>query len=76
MTFPRLSHARSINRGEGLGFVRDDFRALGPVFHLELRISGRFQAVDAPALHEALRDARDTATKMPALHDAREYGQS
>jgi len=55
------------NRGmEGLGFVRDGFRALSSVSHLDLRIGGRCQGGNASALHQALRDACDTVTKMPA----------
>jgi hypothetical protein len=55
------------NRGaEGLGFIREGFRTLDSVSHLDLRVGGRFQGDNASALHQALRDACDTVAKMPA----------
>jgi hypothetical protein len=49
-----------------LGFIRDGFRALDSVSHLDLRVSARFQGTNATAVHQALRDACDTVAKMPA----------
>jgi len=55
------------NRGmDGLGFIRDGFRALDTISHLDLRVSARFQGTNATAVHQALRDACDTVAKMPA----------
>ncbi len=55
------------NRGpDGLGFIRDGFRALDSVSHLDLRISARFRGANAAALHQALGDACDTVVKKPA----------
>lgn len=55
------------NRGmNGLGFIREGFRALEAISHLDLKVSSRFQGANAKALHQALRDASDTIAKMPA----------
>jgi hypothetical protein len=57
------------NRGtQGLGFVGAGFRALGGLSHLDLRIGCRFGGDTALALHQALREASDTITKMPAFY--------
>jgi SAM-dependent methyltransferase len=55
------------NQGvEQLGFVKDGFRKLGAVSHLDLRIGMLFGGDGATALHAALRDACNTITRMPA----------
>ncbi|BEQ13127.1 class I SAM-dependent methyltransferase [Desulfoferula mesophila] len=55
------------NRGaQGLGFARKGFAALQPVSHLDLRIGVSFSGRTAYALHQALREAADTITRMPA----------
>jgi SAM-dependent methyltransferase len=55
------------NRGvSNLGFVKDGFRGLGGVSHLDLRIGIHFSGDVAAALHSALRDACNTITTMPA----------
>ena len=57
------------NRGaQGLGFVGDGFRALNDLSHLDLRIGARFVGDTAVALHQALREASDTITRMPAFY--------
>jgi SAM-dependent methyltransferase len=57
------------NRGtEGLGFTGAGFRALGSVSHLDLRVGARFTGDIAPALHQALREACETITRMPAFY--------
>ena len=56
-----------INQGdERLGFVKDGFRKLSGVSHLDLRIGMLFGEDRSAALHSALRDACDTITRMPA----------
>jgi len=55
------------NQGdERLGFVKDGFRKLNGVSHLDLRIGISFGLDRSAALHSALRDACDTITRMPA----------
>ncbi len=55
------------NQGDGrLGFVRDGFRKLSGVSHLDLRVGMRFGEDRSAALHSALRDACETITRMPA----------
>ncbi|MFO1080486.1 MAG: class I SAM-dependent methyltransferase [Reyranellaceae bacterium] len=57
----------AINRqGDGLGFVRDGFRALHEVSHLDLRIGATFGGERSLALHAALRDAARVIRTMPA----------
>ena len=57
------------NRGlEGLGFVRSGFRQLMNVSNLDLRIGMRFSGARSRALHDALRNARDTIMRMPAKY--------
>jgi SAM-dependent methyltransferase len=58
-----------LNQGdERLGFVKDGFRKLSDVSHLDLRIGMLFGADRSNAIHSALRDACDTITRMPAHH--------
>lgn len=55
------------NQGdERLSFVKDGFRKLNGVSHLDLRIGMSFGADRSATLHSALRDACDTITRMPA----------
>jgi SAM-dependent methyltransferase len=55
------------NRGdEQLGFVKEGFRRLSSVSHLDLRIGMLFGGDRANALHDALRDACNTINRMPA----------
>jgi SAM-dependent methyltransferase len=62
----RLPQTRG-NVGEaGLGFVREGFRALGAVSHLDLRVGMGFAAERGAALHAALGDACATIATMPA----------
>ena len=51
---------------EGLGFVREGFRQLADVSHLDLRIGTSFAREQTIALHHALRDAVQTIARMPA----------
>ena len=51
---------------EDLGFVRDGFRQLAGVSHLDLRIGMPFCRERASALHDALCDAANTIARMPA----------
>jgi hypothetical protein len=52
----------------GLGFVRDGFRQLADVSHLDLRIGMAFSRERSSALHDALRDAANTIARMPATY--------
>ena len=52
--------------GQGLGFVGEGFRSLTRVSHLDLRVGVRFSGTVAPGLHQALKEAAQTITKMPA----------
>lgn len=55
------------NRGlERLGFVKEGFRRLQGVSHLDLRMGQGFAGDRAQALHSALRDACRTIAIMPA----------
>jgi SAM-dependent methyltransferase len=55
------------NRGdEQLGFVKKGFRALGGVSQLDLRVGMCFSGDRSAVLHDALRDACNTITRMPA----------
>jgi SAM-dependent methyltransferase len=55
------------NRGyDRLGFVKEGFRCLANVSHLDLRIGMLFGDDRSTALHSALRDACHTIRKMPA----------
>jgi SAM-dependent methyltransferase len=55
------------NRGpQGLGFAGRGFAALSSVSHLNLRIGVSFSGQTSSALHQALQEAADTITKMPA----------
>ena len=55
------------NQGdERLGFVKEGFRKLSGVSHLDFRVGVVFDSERSTALHSALRDACDTITRMPA----------
>ena len=57
------------NRGfERLGFVREGFRQLADISHLDLRVGMIFSEGRATSLHKALRDACETITRMPATY--------
>ncbi len=51
-----------------LGFVKEGFKKLRHVSHLDLRIGLSMSSDDAKALHLAIKDAADTITKMPATY--------
>ena len=51
-----------------LSFVKDAYRELLDVSHLELRVGARFSSERSPTLHQALRDAANTIETMPATH--------
>ena len=52
--------------GSGLGFARDGFHALKDVSPFSLRLGARFTAQRGAALLKAMRDAKNTITRMPA----------
>ena len=51
---------------DGLGFVREGFRQLADVSHLDLRIGMCFARDRSLAFHAALRDAAGLISRMPA----------
>lgn len=51
-----------------LGFVKDAYRKLADVSHLDLRVGVRFSGEPAAALHQALKDAANNIALMPATH--------
>lgn len=72
---PLLAEGRELpqspeNRGLGrLGFVRPDgFARLMDVPDIDLRVGTRIAEDRRPALHRALRDARNTIVAMPVKH--------
>lgn len=52
----------------GMGFVKDAFKALGPVAPFDLRPGAVFLEDEAQALRRALADAARLITDMPATH--------
>ncbi|MEA5446754.1 class I SAM-dependent methyltransferase, partial [Gammaproteobacteria bacterium AB-CW1] len=60
--FPQMPHTRD---GRGLAFVKAPFQALLKHSALDLRIGTRFSPADSHAIHQALRDIRDTIIKQP-----------
>ena len=54
--------------GDGLGFVRQPFRALRKIAPFDLRPGVRFESETARALISAIRDAVDTICSMPARY--------
>lgn len=58
-----------MNRGfERLGFVKEGYRQLAALSHLDLRIGMMFSEERAASLHKALRDACKTIAEMPATY--------
>ena len=53
---------------EGLGFVREAFKKLTDVSHLDFRVGMAFSGETAVALHQSLKDAADTIRRMPATY--------
>ncbi len=53
---------------ERLGFVKEAFRKLTEVSHLDLRVGTRFSTRHSAALHRALNDAAGTIERMPATY--------
>lgn len=51
-----------------LGFVKDAYRRLADVSHLDLRVGVRFSGEPAAALHQALKDAANNIAQMPATY--------
>lgn len=51
-----------------LGFVRDAYRRLADVSHLDMRVGVRFSGEPGTALHQALKDAANTIARMPATY--------
>ncbi|MYA60445.1 MAG: methyltransferase domain-containing protein [Chloroflexi bacterium] len=49
-----------------LGFVKDAYRRLADVSHLDMRVGVRFSGEPAKALHQALKDAANNIAQMPA----------
>ncbi len=62
-SFPQSSANRGYSK---LGFVKEAFRKLDDVSHLDLRIGMQFNKEHADALHQALIDVAATITRMPA----------
>ena len=60
---PQKPVARS---NTGLGFVKAGFRGLRRLSPYDLRLGARFSGPEGAALVAALRDAKNTITKMPA----------
>ena len=53
---------------DGLGFVKDAFRKLDHISHLDFRFAARFMGVDATLVHQAVRDAVSNIRRMPVTH--------
>ncbi len=51
-----------------LGFVKEAYRNLDHVSHLDLRVGMGLSGELSPVLHQALRDAANTIEKMPATY--------
>ena len=51
-----------------LGFVKEPFRKLVGISHLDLRVGMAFSGDVGASLHGVLKDAADTITKMPATY--------
>ena len=49
-----------------LGFVKDAYRRLDDVSHLDMRVGVRFSGEPAKALHQAMKDATNNIAQMPA----------
>ncbi len=53
---------------QNLGFVKEAYRKLDDVSHLDLRVGMRFPSELSAVLHQALRDAAHTIERMPATY--------
>ncbi len=51
-----------------LGFVKEAYRKIESMSHLDLRVGGHFEEDHGPVLHRALKDAADNIRKMPITH--------
>ncbi len=58
----------NVREGVHLGFVRNAFRQLADLSHLDLRVGVRLGGDTSSALHRALRDAVRTISTMPARY--------
>ncbi len=62
---PQMPRQRGLER---LGFVRDAFRNLSDLSHLDLRVGTRFSGARAQDLHGAIKDAVANLVTMPIGH--------
>src|ERR1700722_6083065 len=57
------------NRGlDGLGFVKEAYRRITDISHLDFRVAARFTGQNALFLHQAITDAVSNIKVMPAKH--------
>jgi SAM-dependent methyltransferase len=57
------------NRGlDGLGFVKDAYRRITDISHLDFRVAARFTGQNALFLHQAITDAVSNIKVMPAKY--------
>ena len=57
------------NRGlDGLGFVKDAYRRISNLSHLDFRVAARFTGQNALSLHQAINDAVSNIKAMPAKY--------
>ena len=54
--------------GHKLGFVKEGFKQLKEVSHLDMRVGMSFSGDAGKALHAALKDAAETIARMPATY--------
>ena len=54
--------------GRRLSFAREGFRKIAALSPLDMRVGARVGKSNAPALHQALRDAATTIRRMPVRH--------
>jgi SAM-dependent methyltransferase len=52
----------------GLGFVKDAYRRITHLSHLDFRVAARFTGQDALSVHQAIRDAVSNIKVMPAKY--------
>jgi HNH endonuclease len=53
---------------EGLGFVKEAYRKIHGVSHLDLRVAARFEGATADWIHSAIKDVVDNLKVMPIKH--------
>ena len=53
---------------DGLGLVKDAYRRITHLFHLDFRVAARFTGQDVLFVHQAIRDAVSNIKVMPAKH--------